>query len=179
MGSLVIVPTPATWNLAELPTKAMFDSRIRDAINFMVAPPMCVLRTNVTQSLANNAWTPVNWQVEDLDTDGGHSTVSNTSRYTSQTAGWYLLVASILFVATNNAWREARFRKNSDNTQCFGWNSVQPFTAGHAVNVLITTHMFLAVGDFVEAMAFQDTGVSLNMSIDGGDPRFEIRWVSR
>lgn len=44
---------------------------------------------SVAQSIANATDVAITFPTEDVDTDGGHSTSSNTSRYTAQTSGQY------------------------------------------------------------------------------------------
>lgn len=51
----------------------------------------CAVRKNASQSITTNVITAITWPVEDIDTDGFHSTSTNTSRFTVPTgkAGKY------------------------------------------------------------------------------------------
>lgn len=174
----MIVPPLTNWNVGEEPTSAMFNARIRDAINFLKAPPMGVFRRSTTQPTSSGIWTPVQWNVEDLDTDGGHSNVTNPSRYTAQTEGYYLCASTVEFQGNSTGFRDARFRKNADNTRFWGWNTIEP-DVGHGADVAIFAYIPLQVGDYVEVMAKQTSGGTLNIGNDGLDSRLEVRWVSK
>lgn len=60
------------------------------------------VRTAVAQATHGSAFTPtaVNWELEDFDTDGFHSTTTNTSRLVAPAAGQYEVTAKLRGAST-------------------------------------------------------------------------------
>ncbi|MGW0805277.1 hypothetical protein [Nonomuraea sp. NPDC002799] len=183
---MATVPAPRTWTASELVTAAKLNTDIRDGFNFFRSPPICRLTKSGSQSIAENATTAVTWEVEVIDRDAGHSTVTNVSRYTAQTAGWYHLRASIQWEqsAFNKwKWADVMFRKNGGTSQN---RSVS--TQLHTANTFATPQlteglMQLNVSDYVEVMVIHlNGGGPQNILVSGGfSPgvsSFDIRWVS-
>ncbi|HEX4816710.1 MAG TPA: hypothetical protein VFV66_28545 [Nonomuraea sp.] len=175
------IHTPVTWNVADTPTHTILNARIRDGINGLKALPLAVLRKTANQSISSGVHTAVTWNAEDVDSDGGHSTVSATERYTAQTAGWYYLTATVVFGGNANGRRDAYFRVNGDTSRRWGWNTQTPTTdaTGADICMVISTHLHLDVGDWVEAIAHQDSGGALNVLTSNQDSRFQIMWVAQ
>lgn len=174
---MATVPTPRTWAVGELLTAAKLNTDLRDGLNILLSPPLAILRSTTLQNMTNGADTPLNWPIEDLDTDGGHSTVTNTSRYTAQTAGYYLLTANFTFAANSSGTRRGSFRKNG--TTMFSRVRIVP-NAGNFIGFSHTARVFLAVSDYVEAIGWQDSGGTLTTDNESfTDPRWEIQWTSK
>ena len=174
---MATIPPLTTWSVGELPTSAILNSRIRDAINFLKSPPLAIFRKTANQNTSSGTWTAINWDVEDVDTDGGHSNVTNNTRYTAQTAGWYLVTGQIHWTANATGFRELRFRKNGSNTDLYGWNVMRANDSSEAADIQSVAYVFLAVNDYVEVQALQSSGGTLATFNDGQDCRFEVRWV--
>jgi hypothetical protein len=104
---------------------------------------------------------------EVIDTDGGHSTVSNTSRYTCQVAGYYLVWGSVAWATNATEERITYYQKNGGLIA--GASSVQanPVTSSHASvipgNIMILP---MAVGDYFEVWGSQVSGTSLSTQAD-------------
>ena len=163
---MAVIPVPATFVAGLAPPEADLNS-LRNGINFALSPPLAELRQTVTQSLPNAGWTALTFDTEIIDTDGGHSTATNTSRYVVQTAGWYLLTAGVSFAASATGGRGLRFAKNGA-AQGFG----RVFTAPSPMYAsdLNTSKRFLcAVGDYLEVQAFQNSGAALNTNYVAND----------
>ncbi len=80
----------------------------------MEKPPIAVLKQTVSQSVPNATWGIITFDAEDVDTYGGHSTTSNTSRYTCQYAGWYRIGGRAAFAANATGSRGARVHINGN-----------------------------------------------------------------
>lgn len=117
------------------------------------------------QSIPNTSLTVIAIDTTAVDTYGGHSNVTNNSRYTVQTggAGWYRVTVSLGFVASGSGSRLIEIHKNGAvikmmqaGTDC----------TGVAINAAIqcTVYVPLAVGDYVEGFAYQTSGGALNTS---------------
>jgi hypothetical protein len=115
----------------------------------------CLLTRTSDLSVTNSTDTAIQWQAETFDTDGFHSTVTNTSRITipAGKAGYYLFTFSGFYdngtIANSD---RIRFWKNGTAVL-----SVQE-TAQLQKGMVLSTIINLAESDYVEAVAFQNTG---------------------
>ncbi len=121
--------------------------------------------TNSTQSIASGTDTVITFDSEDFDTDGFHSTSSNTGRITipSGKAGKYLFVAQGFFNnQTGN--KEGRLYKNGTQITTAGVSGTQTGVASVYLDYIIS----LSVGDYVEFRVVQNTGGSTSFYKSGG-----------
>jgi hypothetical protein len=127
---------------------------------------------NGTQSIPNTTDTALTFDTEDYDTDGYHSTSANTSRMTIPTgkAGKYLVHGHTTYAVGNTTGdRILVIRKNGSDVPGSGV-SVVPHTGSVLLRLDTTAIVDLAVGDYVEAFAFQSSGGNLNAgATTGGD----------
>ncbi|MFE6079965.1 hypothetical protein [Streptomyces virginiae] len=122
-------------------------------------PPMAVLQQTVTQSVANGTWAVLTFDTEITDPYGGHSTVTNTSRYTCQLAGWYRITGRAAFAANSTGSRGARVHKNGS----FIIGGANLVGAGTLSGIVEVSHVLqLAVTDYVEIAGGQNSGGSLS-----------------
>jgi hypothetical protein len=138
------------------------------------------LRQTVSQNIGSGLYIAVLFNVEDKDTHNGHSTVSLTARYVCQRAGSYRLNGGWSSVNTaGGAARGCAFSKNG--TVISGSANVDSAstTAVHHSISAKTTTVDLAVGDYVELLAYQNQGVSIATQVASSieQPTFEIEYV--
>lgn len=174
---MATAPSPRTWVVGETVTAAKMNE-LRDALNFMLSPPLFQLTHASNQTVATSTNASLACDTELVDRDNGHSTVTNNSRYTSQTAGYYLLTATCPWVANATGKRELTLLYNGGTTETHG--SSVPGVAGGYVAPTTTGRLYLAVNDYVEARVWQNSGGNLDTSqaSDGGI-RFEGHWISK
>lgn len=172
---MATVPSEITWTTGQVVTAAQLNSNLRDAVNFIISPPLFVGRQTVTQSIANTTWTVVTWDTEDIDRDNGHSTVTNTSRYTAQTTGWYEISANVDWAASATGDRAISWTINGANRAGKVQLGATPSfdTAIHTAGVV-----FLNANDYVEIGVWQNSGGALSTGLTDGNPRVSVRWVS-
>lgn len=174
---MATIPAVTNWNVGENPTSTILNARIRDPINILTSPPMGVFRKTAAQPVSNAIWTAISWDIEDLDSDGGHSNVTNNTRYTSQTAGWYLVQTTLCWASNATGYRKARFRVNGDNVLVYSENTILSSGSGFTADLSTQAHIYLNVGDYVEVMGWQSSGGTLNNTNEHLDSRFEVRWL--
>jgi len=122
------------------------------------------LRHSASQSLAHDTDTPLVFDIEEFDTAGLHSTVTNTSRLVAPTAGKYFIWCVVQFVYNGTGWRRIYFRLNgSDN---IGSCSV-PAISGEVTSISHGIHYRLSAGDYVEVIAKQTSGGALSVMMSG------------
>lgn len=170
---MATLPSPRTWTVGELLTAAKLNTDLRDGLNFLLGPPRAWLeKVSSGQTIANLIQTSVLFDAEMLDSDNGHSTVTNTSRYTAQTAGWFEATVNVTWdsgapaVGNRSHWTAKNGSASSTGFQLM----VAPTPAGIEVISSFPSMVFLSVGDYVEVRVFQSSGG--NMVLAGGSRVF-------
>ena len=123
----------------------------------------CVLtQSNSTQSIATNTLTAVTFNTEAIDTDGYHSTSTNTDRITipSSKVGKYLVTASISMSANSTGARVVKLSKNGSVI----YETSFPATSLGTSFGMITFVVDCASADYLTASMFHTGGVSLNVA---------------
>lgn len=151
---------------------------LRDGLNFLLAgKPLAILGKNGSQSITHNVSANVTWDLETVDRDSGHSTVTNNSRYTAQTAGWYRVQGSVLWASSGTGIRDCGFLTNG-SIQSHAFTGVGSSIA----NTCMQNEglILLSVGDYVEFLVYQNSGGALSVSPTWPDQRnrFVLEWVS-
>lgn len=118
----------------------------------------CVLTNSANISLANNTTVTLTWNQEDFDSDGYHSTSTNTSRITvpAGKAGKYLVTSKVQYTSNTSGRRIVQITKNGANA----WDFEQT-PGGADLQLQGVAIIDLAVGDYVETTAWQNSGTSL------------------
>lgn len=94
-------------------TGAMLNQTITSAVNFFLGKPIFFAVQTVAQTLTIGGANAITFSTEVVDRDSGHSTTTNTSRYTAATAGWYRVNGVVAFSSVaSGTYREARIGKN-------------------------------------------------------------------
>lgn len=171
------VPIPRTFTVGETETAAFLNTAIRDATTFLLNPPQAVINQGsaVTSCAANN-WTSIGFDTTVIDGYGGHSNVTNNSRYTAIVAGVYFVIGVVSFASSSASSRGARIAKNGSLIQgtqeLLAPSSAFPTTISSAA-LLIN----LNAGDYVEVQGFPGN-ISLNTQIgaDGSTSQLVVDW---
>jgi hypothetical protein len=114
----------------------------------------CVLKKSGNQTITAGSYQAITFTSEDIDTDGFHSNVTNTSRITVPTGkdGKYLIIANFTYGNFNTPKYLAIF-KNGAQVDCL---------IAHQANSLTSTPysmsgiVSLVATDYVEVMAYSD-----------------------
>src|SRR5688572_21352329 len=180
---MATIPNPITWLNGQQVTAAQLNTDVRDGVTFYAATPFCALRKSADQTLTNGSAADVTWDIEDADSDGSHSNVTNNNRFTAQTAGWYYFNATIAFGPPlyPTGMREATIVKNGNNAfrqsrsdDFPEWED--PSNAAHDASIVnCRGFVSLNVGDYIAVQVFQDSGN--NVAISGANTRLTVRWM--
>lgn len=141
--------------------------------------PICIVRQTAAQSLTSGAWTALLFDTEEVDRDGMHSTVTNTSRLTAVTAGYYWSAGISAFSANATGPRGAALSINGTRVagraaECMAVTAGSTNTATPTASIV-----FLNVGDYLELQALQTSGGSLNTSVlSDVQSSLSVLWVS-
>ena len=126
-------------------------------------------------NVSNGTWTTITWNSELIDTDGFHSTSSNTDRFTIPTgkAGKYCITMNFS-ISSGTSTIESYFGKNTDNFAFIG-------ATGNATNKNFTvtrqTYVSLAEGDYVFMRLIQSTGSAQDVLGGAGQSTFSIEYL--
>lgn len=115
---------------------------------------------NQLQSIADSTFVALNFDSEDFETGTAHSTSSNTSRVTIATTGIYFFFGRITFAANATGYRIAALRANGG-----AYLEMLKFPTNGAANLLsvqVGRLAALTAGDYVELVAWQNSGGALN-----------------
>jgi len=150
----------------------VFGNAVVDAINSLLPgaankSPAVKVKASAVQSVTTGTLTALVWDQEDFDTDSFHSTSSNTSRLTVPTGlgGLYAVSFATYCAPAAAGCASAWVAKNgATNTPRFGVVQVASDSA-NGVGFSGTDHLVLAAGDYVELVAFQNSGSSKNFNL--------------
>jgi hypothetical protein len=148
--------------------------------------PHCRVREESAQDLASGSYVALTFTEEDFDlTPAGianqHSTSADTSRLTCRVPGLYLITGSFMVSAdAGGAHRLAHIRLNGGQHIGVGGNVENGFHASASVRLNASALFRLVVDDYVELLAFQDSGVSLVtvIGVEPMYPHFSFTWLS-
>ncbi|MGW2520433.1 hypothetical protein ACWC09_26160 [Streptomyces sp. NPDC001617] len=177
------VPSIATESPGNYETAALWNAQVGGVMQWMLGSganglPRFSGYQVTTQALTDNTWTSLTIDTEDFDSDGGHSTTTNTSRYTCQVAGTYLVTGIAAFAAGTVGNRAARLALNGTSVRG-SFVKMGSATATHSSAISTTRHVVMAVGDYVELQGLQTSGASLNTnSATDVACSLSLQWVS-
>jgi hypothetical protein len=120
----------------------------------------CRAVPNTGQAISTGTFTALVYQTETYDVGGYHSTSSNTSRMTvpAGKAGYYDITGAVFWPAASGGVRQIQLQING--TTAIGRTVIVGSVNG-IQSELFTSPYYLAVGDYVETMAYQDSGSTL------------------
>lgn len=131
---------PATWG-----------DQVRDNDEFLVDPPACSVMHSTTQTTVHNTLKILNADTENFDNNAMHSTVTNNSRITIQSAGRYIIGACM-------AWGISSVPANAHLMQFLvngstSYDISQTLSIGDGSRAFVqggTRTLVLAASDYVE-----------------------------
>lgn len=179
------VPISAVETPGSFLTGALWTAQVKALIDFTTGSgtngvPRFKGYASTGQSIATGSGsdTPVALDSESYDSDNGHSTTTNTSRYTIQVAGTYLIMATASF--PTNATGNRKLGININGTNANGGVFTGPAMSGNSWSACVCVEQALAVGDYVEMVVWQTSGAPATLNSGGGGfgPTLMCHWIS-
>lgn len=170
------VPIPRNWTPGETEVGAYLNS-VRDALNFLLNPPVAVLEQATVQSIANSSWTSVALDSSVVDSYGMHSNVTNNTRATAQVAGWYLPLGASAFSINATGERATRFTVNGAGVNATSVTKAAIATGDYTVTPAVSVPVYLNVGDYLEVQAIQLSGAGLNTITGAVTSSLSLYWL--
>jgi len=164
------VPVPALHSASTVLTTAETTTWY-NTMQWLLAPPKCRLTTSATTTTGTAfAWSSVAFNTEAYDSTSMHDTVTNNSRITIATSGFYRLMAKSR--ATANVSLGIRLAvSGSAVPDVENW---APFMAGPGVaDTSTSATLYLTAGQYVEAQVASSGAATVVAS-----STFEAHWVS-
>jgi hypothetical protein len=130
---------------------------------------------NAVQAIPNNANTAISLTTERYD-DGNLWVIGSPTRLTAPSDGIYIVTAALAFDANATGVRTAWIRLNG--ATLLGGQRVAAFASFEAVLTVATIWEFTA-GDYVELVAFQNSGGNLNaVSLAAYSPELAMQKIA-
>lgn len=142
---------------------AAWCDQVDENFQFFADPPACSVFNSTAVAVGNNTNHIMVAGSENYDNDAMHSTSSNTSRITVQTAGRYLAIATVSFAANATGNRQAEFYVNGVTSG--GGALIDNAGASNSTGLLLVRMLVLSVGDYVEVNVVQRSGGNLNATL--------------
>lgn len=154
-----VVPRTAQKATNDLITGALWNAGPKALGDFLLGPPIFRGRQAAAQSLTSGTWSALALDTTDVDSDSGHSNVTNNSRYTCQVAGWYYVEG---YFATGSGGTAARFDCSIAKNGTIVGASAQFLLRQNDLQALMSgTLVQLAVGDYVEVWGRHNSGAGV------------------
>jgi len=162
--------TPITWAVNQVVTAAQMNQQVRDNENWLGSRHGCgVYHSSADPTIANNTDTAITWDGEEFNSEGAglHSTSVNPSRLIvpAGMAGLWRVQAVLAWVTSASGQRQVWLRKNGAGASIAGSNF--PAAPAGTITVAVDKMVVLAVGDYLEVMAWQNSGAGLAVSCNG------------
>lgn len=165
MATIPVLPTEAPGNFN---TSALWNANVLGGLGYLLAPVRFKGYASTAQAIANGsgAGSVLTLDTEIVDSDGGHSTTTNTSRFTAQTAGLYAAMGSVCFATNGTGTRSLQVMLNG--TTVPGSLGQFPASSVNGGTATTATTVQMNVGDYVELFTWQTSGSALNTSTGTG-----------
>lgn len=157
------VPTLASEVPGNFLTSALWNAAVVNGLTFALNAPVFYGYQAVAQSIPNNAATAITLDSESIDSYGGHSLTSNTSRYVAQVPGWYLCVGTTVFNPNTTSGRGSTVYKNGVEVPGGAGFSAgsSPYVSSSGICLVYLN----GTGDYIEVWGYQISGAALSTNV--------------
>lgn len=132
-------------------------------------PVTCRVRMSASTQVNSATWTSLPFPLEDHDTDGMHNTVTNNSRISPQTPGYYMVKGTVYLAASPAGTPSFQFQTRVIKNGTAGIPGLREKKHGVAEQdglVTVSDVVYLGVGDYIQLQAYQDSGAALSARIE-------------
>lgn len=133
-------------------------------------PPCCRVTHSTNQAITSGPTTILVFNLERYDTDSMHDITTNNSRITFNTAGVYAVGGQVRWEGNDAGDRRLFIRVNAGDTIASTEDSADQ---SDEFDQNVNTQWKFAVGDYIELIAVQNSGSTLNVNKDASlSPEF-------
>ncbi len=165
--------TIGTFTAGQVLTAAEMNELGENSNNFRV-PPMCRVKQTSGASIGDASGTILAFDAEDFDTDGMHDNATNNSRITINTAGVYLVIASVRYTTGVSDDTRISILKNGGNV---GIDERGPNNSRSGQQVM--GYYDLAAADYLEAQVYQNNSANTARTIDTPYTFLSAAWIGQ
>lgn len=119
------------------------------------------VKNSSSQTVLNASDKALTFDTEEFDLQDMHNNTVNSSRLTAKATGLYLIIGNAIYESNTSGVRTWRLKVN--NTQFIAGSVLPASTTSNATEITITSIYRLEQGDYVELIARQDSGSTLNI----------------
>lgn len=178
------VPNPASWTPGENVTSALLDTQVRDALNFLLNPPMYVGKQTTAQTIQPHTYTAITLDATVVDTYSG----LGQGGYVAQVAGWYLCTGVICYndPANSTGFRNVFVTVNGVNMPAASGAIIaaEPVSGGGTATTM-TAFAYLNVGDLVNLVGAHANSTAIDTTVGnyqkgtfpGDYSSLQVMWV--
>lgn len=158
------VPTLPTEVPGNFMTSALYNTLGVNGLGFTMNPPVALVYQTATQSLASATNIAITMDSSFLDTYGGHSNTTNTSRYVGQVPGYYAVYGVVAYANNTTGRRAATIGKNGSITVVNGGFGIFQALGGTDISCAQAFGIVQLNGstDYVEIYGNQGSGVAVS-----------------
>jgi hypothetical protein len=159
-------------------TAALYMATVAAVGNWQINVPRFKGYATTGQTIATGTtFVSISLDSEYVDTEGGHSTTTNTSRYTCQVAGWYWCHGTMNVPTNATGNRSLQLAVNGATYP--GTTLLQAPPTGNGWISMTSGLVQLAVNDYLELQAWQTSGGNITTSTASGvQPTLSAVWIS-
>jgi len=168
-------PTVSVWGVSSSTGDNAFGSREDHVHGFVAQDKSCRIYDASTQSLPNDTETAINFDLENYDSDTMHDNTTNNTRITFTSAGKYSGAFNINFNAASGGERRLKVVLNG-STNVAQVKLSNPDGADHDTMQIVWNYEADA-DDYIECMAYQNSGDAINSRVDG--IAYPAGWAAR
>jgi hypothetical protein len=137
-------------------------------------PPMCRVKQTSGQVVYDAANATLAFNAEDFDTDAMHDNATNNSRITINTAGVYLVIASVRYTTGVSDDTRISILKNGGNV---GIDERGPANTRSGMQVM--GYYDLAAADYLEAQVYQNNSANTARTTDTPYTFLSAAWIGQ
>jgi hypothetical protein len=176
-GGLLYLSAAGAWSVRAVGTDGQRLEAVAGLPGWVGCRPASVTHS-ANQAIATATWTALAFDTERHDQDAAHDTVTNNPRLTAPVKGKYLAWALVTFAASATGSRGVRIRVGGATTVA---QVLLPACGGGLdTSVHVAKEIALNNGDYVEVLAFQDSGGNLNaLAAADYSPEFGLAYLAQ
>jgi hypothetical protein len=159
---VLAVPAPPVRPAGTRLTGAAYGSDVTDSVTFLTNPPVFQAYQSAAQSIGNATLAAAGLNTTVVDSYGGHSNVTNNSRYTPTAAGYYLVLGQVGYAVSAAGNRLALFYKNGVAVPVGQSGVFTPTAANFGIVPACSLIFCNGSTDYIELFAYQTSGGALN-----------------
>jgi hypothetical protein len=148
-------------------------------LDFLLDPPGCHLTFTAFPLFSHNTNTLLSWNSEVADNDTMHSNATNPSHVVINTAGLYEVSVNLSFEPNSTGRRVVMVGVNTNGVvpapgaSTFVAQDNRQHANSGSCSVAVGVVEPLAVGDYLQVWAYQDSGASLSLN----EAAIVVRWA--